>query len=221
MKKFFTLIAAAMMAVGANAQVGFDFRDGTLGAQINEGKLITDMVNMELNETDASAHKYEIKTIEASVESTCKIGGITFYYKDSNAGKVAFKTYGTYIQANGGNRKIMIPTSAGEKVYVMATDACSGITVTGATVESIDLVAWGEDKDQFVTLEATGDQMVLVSGSSAKYKIGCISKAVPTAINAVSTTASESTKAVKCTENGQLVIKKGNNRYNAAGALLK
>ena len=102
MKKIFLFAAAvaATMALNAASFTGFDFRDGSLGTKIHDEGLLNTAVNVTLNETDATDHKYEIKNTEAG-EMGFEIGGVEFSYSDQQAGKVAFKTTKTYISPNG------------------------------------------------------------------------------------------------------------------------
>ena len=74
------------------------------------------------------------------------------------------KTYTTYIQPNGADREIRIPTVSGEKVKVTLTEDCAGILVNGV---SQDFSA-GDN-----TLTATGSNIVL-KNTSGKPKISGI-----------------------------------------------
>ena len=87
MKKIFLFAAAvaATMALNAASFTGFDFRDGSLGTKIHDEGLLNTAVNVTLNETDATDHKYEIKNTEAG-EMGFEIGGVEFSYSDQQAG---------------------------------------------------------------------------------------------------------------------------------------
>lgn len=224
MKKIFFFAAAAVAAMTVNAAsfVGFDGRKGDLGVQIHDGNLLQNKVNVTLNETDATDHKYEIKNTEAG-EMSFTMGGIQFSFSDQGAGKVAFKTSKTYIQPNGVRRFITIPTVVGEKVRIFAQDAISGLAVSGAEgISKLDLVAWGSDKDQYVELTANASKIVINSdngeeGTTSKlvWKIGAILPAEGTGIEGVN---AESVKAVKRVVDGQVVIERDGRLFNLLGA---
>lgn len=224
MKKIFLFAAAvaATMALNAASFTGFDFRDGSLGTKIHDEGLLNTAVNVTLNETDATAHKYEIKNTEAG-EMGFEIGGVEFSYTDQAAGKVAFKTFGTYISPNGPRRLITIPTTAGEKVRIYAQDAVSGLGVEGVKdATTINLVAWGEAKDAYLEVEASGSAIVIRSDNgedtSTKivWKIGAILPADAQGIN----NTNAAVKVEKFYRDGQLIIRKNGVEYNALGARL-
>ena len=221
MKKIF-LFAAAIAALTVNAAsfAGFDGRKGDLGTQIHDNNLIQDQVNVVLSETDATAHKYSIQNKDAG-EVSFTMGGITFKGSDQVAGKDIYKTYNTYIQPNGARRSVIIPTTANEKVRIYVQDAIT-IAVEGMVGgSSLDLVAWGEDKEAYTEITAKG-QITLWSDDRAdtpnakKFKLGAILPAENQAIDNVNAEV----KSVKTFENGQLVIIKNGVRYNALGAQL-
>ena len=225
MKKIFLFAAAvaATMALNAASFTGFDFRDGSLGTKIHDEGLLNTAVNVTLNETDATDHKYEIKNTEAG-EMGFEIGGVEFSYSDQQAGKVAFKTTKTYISPNGVRRLVTIPTTAGEKVLVYAQDAISGIGVEGVKGKTtIDLKGWGENKDVYTELEASGSAIVIRSdngeeGTTAKlvWKIGAILPADAQGIN----NTDAAVKVEKFYRDGQLIIRKNGVEYNALGTRL-
>ena len=167
MKKIFTLFFALVASVGtmfAGSFEGFEADNSNkLSEQIYSGGLIQNQVNVTLVETDASVHKYNINLVNAG-EGTFTMGGITFAFSSTEAGKTAYKTYNVYIQPNGVDRIITIPTTNGEQVKVTLVEDCAGILVNG---ESADLVA-GDN-----ILTATGSSIVL-QNSSAKPKISAI-----------------------------------------------
>lgn len=224
MKKFFTFVAAVMVALSMNAQYeGFDVRDGSLGQKIYDMQLLSDIDNIVLNETDVTAHKYEIKN-ENSGECSFYLNDIEFWYNNSNAGTIAFKSYGTYIQPNGNKRKVTIPVTAGQTVYVYVQDAISGVGLEGATVTSIDLEGWGSEKEDYnaITAAATSTEIVMWSDdrtesyTAAKFKLGAILYNVATGIQNNATAV----KATKMIVNGEIVIRKNGQNYNLVGARL-
>ena len=155
--------AFAVKANGTNTNsssfVGFS-ADNRLGEQIYAEDLIQDKVNVTLEETDTQNHKYNINLVTGGTGSFT-MGGIKFLYSNSEAGKTAYKTYVTYIQPNGADREIHIPTVAGEIVTIDLTEACAGILVDGVAT---DFVAGGN------TIVAKGDSIVL-RNTNAKPKI--------------------------------------------------
>ena len=240
MKKFFLFAAAAVAALTVNAAsfVGFDGHDPKLGTQIHDNGLIQNQVNITLTETDATKHKYEIKITngsgegEPTAECSFTMGGITFWYSNSNAGTVAYKTYDNYIQPNGNKRKVVIPTQVGEKVRVYAADAISGVAVEGASVASIDFPAcYVKEGDKsvfvetaFVELTAKEKSIVLwsdkrdASFTATKFKLVAILPAEGSGIEDVNF---ESVKAVKRVVDGQVVIERDGRLFNLLGAEIK
>ena len=239
MKKFFLFAAAALAALTINAAsfVGFDGHETKLGTQIHDEGLMQNLVNIDTVETDATKHKYNINIKEGSApeeptaECSFTMGGITFWYSNSNAGTTAYKTYDNYIQPNGNKRKVVIPTTIGEKVRIYAAEAIAGVAVEGAQGKtSVDLVACyqknAEDKnefvDQYVELTAKTTSIVLWSdkrdadSTPTKFKLVAILPVAEQGINDVNANV----KAVKTFENGQLVIIKNGVKYNALGAQL-
>ena len=226
MKKIYFFIAALFAALTLNAQVGFDYRNGGLGDAIKGGELIENETNITIAES--SAGKYEIKVTSGSYNGTgeCsfEIGGITFWYKNSNDSTTAWKTYKTYIQPYGNKRKIVIPVVGGQEVRIYVQDALPGVAVEGATVSTIDLVAWGTNKDAYTTLTAAADAEEIViwsddrseSYNAKKFKLG----AVILSDSSTSLDQMDARKAIKIIENGQLIIIRDGIRYNALGTQL-
>lgn len=223
MKKFFLFAAAAVAAMTVNAAsfVGFDGRDGSLGTQIHDNDLIQDAENITLNETDATAHKYEIK-ITFGGECSFTMGGVEFWYSNSNDGTVAYKTYGTYIQPNGNKRRITIPTVAGEKVRIYTPEVFTVAAEGVKNATSVTTVAWGDDKEAYVEIEAEGEIVLWSDDRSESYtpskiKLGAV---IPVSTEGVEN-VSDAVKAIKTFENGQLVIIKNGVKYNALGAVIE
>lgn len=164
--RFLTLLFALTVSICAGfAQsfTGFEVYEGDLGTQIKEQGLIYDTINTTLVQSSSDGPKYNINLVAAG-EGTFKIGGITFYHKNSSAGNTAFKTQKTYIQPNGKDREIRIPTVDGEIVNVRLTEACAGVLVNGVLTD----LAEGDNE-----LIATGDSIVLKTAST-KPKISAI-----------------------------------------------
>ena len=217
-------------AVSMNAQnQGFDGRDGTLGAQIYaEGVEVNSLVqnrdNITLNETDAKAHKYEIQ-ITIGGECSFTMGGVMFWYSNSNNNTVAYKTYNTYIQPNGNKRKVTIPVITGKTIKIGVQDAIT-VAAEGATTATIDLQGWGSDKDILneLTPAVGATEIVLWSDlrdeayTQKKFKLGAvIYEANKTAVE----NAFVAPKATKIMENGQLIIVRDGVKYNALGTAVE
>lgn len=230
MKKFFFFAAALVAATTINAETyGFDGRDGSLGTQIyaegvEANSLIQNRENITLAETDATAHKYSVN-ITADGECSFTMGGVSFWYKNSNPGTTAYKTYGTYIQPNGNKRKVTIPVIAGATIKIGVQDAVT-VAAEGVSEATIALKAWGTDKDVLNTITPAAGVTEIVIWSdlrdeaftAAKFKLGAIIyDGLPQAID---NTAVEA-KATKYMENGALVIVKNGVKYNALGAVIE
>lgn len=230
MKKFFFFAAALVAAATINAQTyGFDGRDGSLGTQIyaegvEANSLIQNRGNITLYETDATAHKYEVK-ITTGGECSFTMGGVSFWYKNSNNGTIAYKTYGTYIQPNGNKRKVTIPVVEGATIKIGVQDAIT-VAAEGASTTTIALEAWGAEKEVLntITPAAGATEIVLWSDlrddafTAAKFKLGAV--IYETSGTAINNTNAEAVKAVKYMENGQLIIEKNGVKYNALGAVI-
>lgn len=230
MKKLFFLAVAMCAAVSMNAQnQGFDGRDGTLGAQIYaEGVEVNSLVqnrdNITLNETDAKAHKYEIQ-ITIGGECSFTMGGVMFWYSNSNNNTVAYKTYNTYIQPNGNKRKVTIPVITGKTIKIGVQDAIT-VAAEGATTATIDLQGWGSDKDILneLTPAVGATEIVLWSDlrdeayTQKKFKLGAvIYEANKTAVE----NAFVAPKATKMMVDGQMVIVRDGVKYNALGTMVE
>ena len=134
-----------------------------LSTQIYAENLIKNKVNVTLVETDVTNHKYSIN-LTAGGTGSFTMGGVTFSYTNSEAGKTAYKTYAQYIQPNGADREISIPTKTGDQVKVILVEACAGILVNGA---STNLNAG----DNVLTAQSGA---IVLKNTSAKPKISAI-----------------------------------------------
>ena len=116
------------------------------------------------------------------------MGGIVWSYTNSNDGTTIAKQYGNYVQPNGKDRYLTIPTTAGDVVTVTVVEAASGVEVTGASEgASINLAAGAN------TLTATGSSVVLHITASSKPKFQAITVSGSSAVNE---TAAEGDKEV-------------------------
>ena len=144
--------------------VGFESTDAhSLATQIYSENLIQNITNVTLVETDAAAHKYSINLVNGG-EGTFSMGGVVFSYTNEEAGKTAYKTYIQYIQPNGVDREIRIPTVKGQQIRVSLVENCAGMLVDGV---SKDFVAG----DNIIT--ANGSSLV-ITNPTAKPKITAI-----------------------------------------------
>ena len=154
------------------------------------------------------------------------MGGVSFWYKNSNPGTTAYKTYGTYIQPNGNKRKVTIPVIAGATIKIGVQDAVT-VAAEGVSEATIALKAWGTDKDvsKAKAVSKGGVTEIVIwsdlrdeAFTAAKFKLGAIIyDGLPQAID---NTAVEA-KATKYMENGALVIVKNGVKYNALGAVIE
>lgn len=215
MKKLFTLIAATLMAVCASAQITFDEKDAYDGNVFTK----TDgTLTITINSTSSS------KAIEANSQyfGTKAADAVQLNYRAKTGGKSKSTDYVTINTKKAGTIYLYVRSSSSSSTR---TVTLSGVTSTTSLTIGDGNIASETISDskiftpyEIVATDA-GDITFEYDGALNFYGVS-IDAAIVTAINEVSAT-SESTKAVKCVENGQLVIKKGNNRYNAAGALLK
>ena len=226
MKKLFFFAAAMFAAVtmSASSFTGLDFRDGTLIENYEAGSIFTaaDCSNANFVESTSSSGSkyYDVKSADAGNFSLA-VGGVTLSFPAQSATTV-FKMYTNYISPNGAGRLITIPTASGEKIAVYAKEAMAGVAVEGATVSSVDLVAWGDNKDQCVILTANAPAVVIRSdsGEGTSKKAWKIAAVLPYSETALGDAEAEGAKAVKKMIDGQLVIEKGGKLYNALGAEL-
>lgn len=162
--KFFTLLLALFASVGlyAGSFVGFDGSDGSLSTQIANG-LVTNKNNITLEKDYLGNSQYTLNLANAGT-GTFKMGGVTFSFTYPEAGKIAYKTYLKYIQPNGVDREITIPTVIGERVVINLVESCSGILVNGVSKNF-------NAGDNIIT--ATGSSIVL-RNPTTKPKISAI-----------------------------------------------
>lgn len=129
--KLFSLFLALAASVGTTFSAsfaGFDASSTSLSG------LIQNTVNVTVLETPNENYNHTVNLINGG-EGTFTMGGITFSYTNEEAGKIAYKIYNNYIQPNGVNREITIPTVKGEQVKVVLVEACSGILVNGVSTD--------------------------------------------------------------------------------------
>ena len=159
MKKIFTLLVVALTSVmvssvNAATFTGFEVTSSNkLSNQIHNEHLVQNLQNMALVETDTVKHHYSINLINPG-NGSFSMGDVVFLFSSEESGKTAYKTYDGYIQPNGMNREIRIPTVKGEHVIIALVEDCPGMMIDG---ESVDLVA-GENH-----IIAKGNSILLVN----------------------------------------------------------
>src|SRR5574344_1210149 len=130
MKKFLLSAAVLCAAISANA-IGFDYTSTSI-YNLNITDVFTNLVNCKIEQTAAPATdkgeitgKNNIVLVEEG-EASVEVGGITFSWK-SKAEDVMLKQYGNYIQPNGTNRVVTIPTKSGDKITINVKEAAAGV----------------------------------------------------------------------------------------------
>jgi len=142
--------------------VGFEYtRSHTLADQIYSENLIQNINNVWLEEMYP---KYAIHLIEPIEGGTFTMGGVIFFFNNSNPDKVGYRTYVQYIQPCLTSCEIRIPTVAGLHIKFTLVEACDSISVNG---EIRDFVAG----DNIIT--ATGAE-IIIKYMKGKPKISAI-----------------------------------------------
>lgn len=180
MKKIILAAAALVAGLAANA-VGFDYTTTSI-YDTPISSVFTNLNNVTIQQTSAPGEgqvtgKNNINVTTGGIESTFEMGGIVWSYLNSNDGNTIAKQYGNYVQPNGKDRYLTIPTTAGDVVTVTVVEAATGVSVTGAAEgTSIDLAAGAN------TLTATGTSIVLKTVST-KPKFQAITVSGSSAVN--------------------------------------
>src|SRR5574344_1738301 len=142
MKKFLLSAAVLCAAISANA-IGFDYTSTSI-YNLNITDVFTNLVNCKIEQTAAPATgKGEITGKNSIVlvsdgDASVEVGGITFSWNNKE-NCTMLKQYGNYIQPNGSNRVVTIPTKSGDKITINVVENADGVAVTGADVTSINL----------------------------------------------------------------------------------
>lgn len=180
MKKIILAAAALVAGLAANA-VGFDYTTTSI-YETPITSVFTNLNNVTIVQTTAPGEgqvtgKNNLNVTTGGTESTFEMGGIVWSYTNSNDGSTIAKQYGNYVQPNGKDRYLTIPTTAGDVVTVTVVEAATGVSVTGAAEgTSIDLAAGAN------TLTATGTSIVLKTVST-KPKFQAITVSGSSAVN--------------------------------------
>ena len=190
MKKIILAAAALVAGLAANA-VGFDYTTTSI-YETPLTSVFTDLTNVTIVETSAPTGtnvtgKNSLNLTTGGTEASFSMGGIIWSYTNSNDGTTIAKQYGNYVQPNGKDRSLTIPTTAGDVVTVTVVEAATGVAVSGAAEgTSINLAAGAN------TLTATGTSIVLTTDRS-KPKFQAITVSGSSAVNE---TAAEGDKEV-------------------------
>lgn len=198
---------------------GFDARGSRLGDWIYNNNGFQDLVNATIEETDTVLHKYSISLTQGGQECSFTMGGIRFAYTNSAAAKVSFKTATAYVQPNGKDRKIIIPTNPGDEILISIADSAdyNGMVVEGLSENKLDLHA-GDN-----ILHAISDAIVITSststGSEVKPKIDAILCVGNNSQGLEQTGAQQ--KVRKEMKNGQVLIRRGDKVYTVTGIEVK
>lgn len=176
MKKMLFAAAAMIAAMTANA-VGFDYTTTSIYT-LPISSVITDLTNATIAETSAATDgnvtgKNNINLVEGGTEASFSMGGVVWSYTNSTAGTTIAKQYGNYVQPNGKDRKITIPTTAGDVVTITLAEAGVLDAIEGADVTTSASATTH-------TLKATSTAIVITTGSN-KPKFSAITVGAATA----------------------------------------
>lgn len=217
MKKIFTLIAVAMMAITANAQFTWDaaeYAEEDLTVAAYEKSFCDGKVTF-YGHASASKGGYAAgnKTFAdgATWGARFKMGGNSTFTED--AGTCVFKievkagqtikVYAVHGSSSGDDRMLYVSSkNAKDEDAIIGS---LGTVAAAATPEVLSCVA-----------PADGTYWVWEAGNVGVHAIVVESSAAIKNVNAAA-----AVKAVKTIENGQLVIKTANGKFNVAGAQVK
>ena len=177
MKKMLFAAAAMMAAMTANA-VGFDYTTTSI-YDLDLATVFTELNNVTIQETSAAVApavtgKNSLNLVAAG-DASFSMGGVVWSYTNSTAGTTIAKQYGNYVQPNGKDRKITIPTTPGDVVTItLAADAALDV-IEGADVTTSAAAATH-------TLTAQGASIVITTTTS-KPKFSAIAVGAATAAN--------------------------------------
>ena len=170
--------AAAMMAAMTANAVGFDYTTTSI-YDLDLATVFTELNNVTIQETSAAVApavtgKNSLNLVAAG-DASFSMGGVVWSYTNSTAGTTIAKQYGNYVQPNGKDRKITIPTTPGDVVTItLAADAALDV-IEGADVTTSAAAATH-------TLTAQGASIVITTTTS-KPKFSAIAVGAATAAN--------------------------------------
>ncbi len=227
MKKFFTLIATALFAVGANAAgttVAKWAQGTTVGTwsvvQSTDGYIVTDGTGKyNSNGTSVNAVKFT-KSIMSGGEfqAAFKVTVDGGFKKGDKITVQPFTSMNTADYTGGTKYANILVYSADKKQIADLTGSAAGaLTVTDGHEEA------GEPKTFDYTLESDYDELYFGRGGNTNIFVMnlIIERNTATSVNTIAEDAPVAGKAIKVVKNGKLVIVKGGNEYNAAGAQVK
>lgn len=171
--------AAAMMAAMTVNAVGFDYTTTSI-YDLDLATVFTNLNNVTIQETSAPVApavtgKNSLTLTAGGSEASFSMGGVVWSYTNSAAGAVIAKQYGNYVQPNGKDRKITIPTTAGDVVTITLSEAAALDVIEGADVTTSAAAATH-------TLTAQGTSIVITTTIS-KPKFSAITVGAATAAN--------------------------------------
>lgn len=178
MKKMLFAAAAMIAAMTANA-VGFDYTTTSI-YDVELSTVFTNLNNVTIVETTAPTEgkvtgKNSLNLTTGGSEASFSMGGVVWSYTNSTDGTTIAKQYGNYVQPNGKDRKITIPTTAGDVVTITLAEAGVLDAIEGADVTTSASAATH-------TLKATSTAIVITTGSN-KPKFSAITVGAATAAN--------------------------------------
>lgn len=237
MKKIFTLIATALMAVSVNAQTEsvvytLDNKAETyvLGDYTEASTYTLDGVEgFAVNYTgaDATNNKMQIKLADNET--------IFFEYGNSSAKNNAFKTSPIYAQFDSKNYVINVPLKESDILAIKFSAKGSSNPSTMGIYGSDPCIELHETAADNLVSKATTDYKVIkfvaTKGGTAKIKETtggariyaiAVNEEIPeaTGINEI-ISAVKAGKARKVVKNGRLVIETANGAFSATGARIK
>ncbi|MCQ2335412.1 MAG: hypothetical protein MJZ89_06205 [Paludibacteraceae bacterium] len=146
---------------------GFDYSGSSI-YNVALTNVFTDLNNITIVQTEAPASgkvtgKNSLNLTAAGDASFTMPGGIVWSWHNSSAGATMAKQYGNYVQPNGGNRVITIPSEEGDVITIKLVSAVSDFTITGVE-EAISSLGTSN------TLHATGVVTITFGSNAAKIQ---------------------------------------------------
>ena len=189
MKKFFTLIAMAVMALGINAQTynlgGLAISDFDLGDGFTDGGTWTD----ESGEFGAAGTEFTCITYSKGDKnnwSDLALAGkpIAFQYKNSGEKKQFYRLFPNFLYANGKGSRIKVTgLTAGQVVTLLAAgknaDGCVFVAADNCTADEGNptaAVSKENDVTKFTSYKfiATADGDITIAENNAGYHLASI-----------------------------------------------
>lgn len=235
MKKIFTLIATALMAVSVNAQtesVVYTLDNKAETYTVNE---FGEATTYSLDKIDGFAINYSGNSEKMQIKLAAN-EEIFFEYSNSSAKNNVFKSAPTYAQFDSKNYVINVPLKPDDVLAIKfsakgSTESTMGIygsepcIMLHESTAATDLVSKGNDDYKIIKFVATkgGTAKIKETTGGARIYAIAINDEIPettTGINDI-VSASKSGKARKVVKNGRLVIETANGAFSATGARIK